>query len=268
MGAVEEPFERRGHLGSGAERVVPLVEAEIGGDDHGAVAVTTRDELVEDTGVVVLALARAVSEVVNDQQVRLAQLGEDTLERVVGEGGIEAPEEIVGANEAYSVVGQTGAHPEAGGQMRLADRGWPNEEHGLAAVEEAELAQGHDALTAERRLLGEVIVLETEDLGEVRLGEALLDRGLLARQDLGLDDTEEKRLEAELEGRGLVEVMVKVLPGVTKAQAAQVLQQAVSLLGRHGIPPKGWPPASAGRPRRSGRDADSRRGGAGASRRL
>ena len=224
MGAVEEPLERRGDLRGGTERLVPLVEAEVGGDDGGAVAVATGDQLVEDAGVVVLALFRAVAEIVDDQEVELAQIGEDVLERVVGEGRIETQEEPVGADEAHAVVGQTGAHAEAGGEMGLADGGWADEEHGLAAVEEAELAQGHDALAAESRLLGEVVVLEAEELGEVGLDEALLAGGLLARQDLGLDDTQEERLGAELEGGGLLEVVVKVLCGVAQAQAAQVLQ--------------------------------------------
>jgi len=73
-------------------------------------------------------------------------------------------------------------------------------------------------------LLGEVVVLEAQDFREVGLGEALGDGGLLARQDLGLDDAQKERLGAELEGSGLVEVVVKVLGGVAQAQAAQILQ--------------------------------------------
>ena len=217
MSAVEEPLERRGDLRGRTEGGVPLVEAEVGRDDDGPMAVATGDELVEDAGVVVLALARAVAEIVDDEQVRLAKIGEDVLERVIGEGRIEARKERVGTHEAHPVVGQTCAHAEASGEMRLTDGGWADEEHGLAAVEEAELAQGHDALTAEGRLLGEVVVLEAEDLGEVGLGEAFLAGGLLARQDLGLDDAQEERLGAELEGRGLLEVGVKVLCGVAQA---------------------------------------------------
>ncbi len=224
MGAVEEPVERRGHLAGGAEGLVPLVEAEVGGDDDGSVAVAPGDELEENARVVVLALARAVAQLVDDQEVRLAQLVEDVLKRVVGERGVEAAEEREGAHEAHAVVGLAGAHPEADGEMGLADGGRTDKQDTLAAVEEAELTQGHDALAAERRLFGEVVVFEAEDLREVGLSEALFDGGFLARQHLGFDDAQQKGLGAELEGSCLLEVLVKVLCRVAQVQAAQVLQ--------------------------------------------
>ncbi|MFH1177651.1 MAG: hypothetical protein V1750_09615 [Acidobacteriota bacterium] len=48
----------------------------------------------------------------------------------------------------------------------------------------------------------------------------LIDGGLLARQHLGLGDAQQEGLGAELEGGGLLQVMVKVLRRVAQVQAA------------------------------------------------
>jgi hypothetical protein len=51
--------------------------------------------------------------------------------------------------------------------VRLADPGWSEEDHILAAFDEAELVQALDLLAAQRRLKSEIEVPELLDRGQV-----------------------------------------------------------------------------------------------------
>lgn len=238
VGALDEAIERRSDLRGRTQRRRPLVEAEVGGNHEGAAPVAAGHHLEEDAGEILLDLAWAVAELVQDDKIKPGDLGQKVVERVIGQGGIEAAQELVGAEEADPIAGLAGAHAHADREMGLAHAARPDPQDRLAAVEEAELGQIEDALSVERRLLLEVVVFEPADLGEAGLPEPLVGGGLAPGQDLRLGDAGQKGQVAELELGRLAQVVIEVLGGVAQTQTAEVLDQSVSLFGRHEAP--GW----------------------------
>ena len=141
-----------------AERLSPLTEAAVGGQDHGALLVARvhqLDEQVRATG-----FQRQVADSVDDQQrgpgqetqpcgqvslpLRLDQRGDD-----LGKGG-----------EEHALARPDGLEAQHDGQVRLAGP-WGSEQmdHG-GAVDEGQLGQRQDAIAVQGRLEGEVEAVE------------------------------------------------------------------------------------------------------------
>lgn len=217
----------------------------------------SRDQLEEDAGEVVLALARAVAQLVDDDEVGLAQLLEDELERVVGQGGVEPGEQVVSPEETDAIAGLASSHSQSNGEMRLPHAGGADPEDRLPLVEEGELGELEHLVAVERGLLLEVVVLEAADLGELGLGDAQVGGPFVAREYLGLGDAGEEREPGELERCCLLQVLIQVSGRVGQPQALQVGDQPVHLLAGHGCPPRDrrWRRASGRAARRTARCA-------------
>jgi hypothetical protein len=76
MSRFEEAIEGGDPHRSGAQGESPFVEAEIGGHHQGAPAMTAVDELVEHGGEVLVVAAGVAGDVVENEQVGLADLVE------------------------------------------------------------------------------------------------------------------------------------------------------------------------------------------------
>src|SRR5439155_27224461 len=159
VSAFQEAVQRGGDQRGGPEHGGPVVDAEVAGQNCGAVAVTLMNELVEHAGEAALyhnGVGGMVADLVQDQQIRPAVLLQDLLERLVCDGSQEVFEHVVGADVADAVAGRAGPGAEADREVALADAGGAEKEDRLAAVEEAELGQIEDGLAIDGRLRLEV----------------------------------------------------------------------------------------------------------------
>ena len=94
-------------------------------------------------------------------------------------------------------------------------------------------AEVEHGLAVEARLRLEVVVLDAADLGKLGAAEATVGGGLLSREHLGLGDARQEGEVSELERRRLPEVLVEVLRRVPEGEAAEVVDQSVSLFTCH-----------------------------------
>ena len=163
----------------------------------------------------------------------MGELSGKFLEGVIGERGVEAPEQLVGADEADAVACLAGTHAEADGEVGLADAARPDPQDRLAAVDEAELGEVEHGLAIEAGLLLEVVVLDAADLGKLGVAHAPVGAGLVAREHLGFHHARDEGEVPELERAGLLEVLVEVVGRVGKPQALEILDQSIPFFTRH-----------------------------------
>jgi len=196
-----------------------------------------RNEFEEDAGEVLLGGARAVSELVDDEDIGLRQLVEEVLEGVVGHRGPEALEQGEGPEEADTVAGLACGDAQTDGEMGLADAGGADPDHRLALVDEGELGQVDDLAAVEGGLTLEVVRVDTTDLGEMGLADALAEGRLVAGEHLSLGDAQQEAEGVELELGGLLQVLIEVLGEVPQVESLQQGLQPVHLVAGHRGPP-------------------------------
>lgn len=237
MRTLDEAVERRGDLGRRSQCARPLVETKVGGQHEGAAAVPAGDELEEDASEVLLGCARAVAELVKDDQVRLAQLVEEVLKGVVGQRGPQLLEQGEGSEETDVVAGLAGRNAQADGEVGLPDARGADPDDRLALVDKGELGQVEHLAAIEGRLPPEIVRVDAADLWEVRLLDAKTGGGLVAGEHLGLGDTQQEAEGVELELRGLLEVLIEVLGEVSQVESLQQGFQPIHLVAGHRGPP-------------------------------
>src|SRR5687767_2654922 len=97
----------------------PLRHDLIGRDQHAAALVAACDQLEEEMGAA--SLERQVAELVDDQQLGLAEKHQAVRQLPVGLGPCEGGEQCGGADEKDRVASLDDGAPESNGEMRLAD---------------------------------------------------------------------------------------------------------------------------------------------------
>jgi hypothetical protein len=117
VAVVEEPVEDGGGDDRVAEHLAPLGEALVGGQDHAAALVASRDQGEEGGG------GRAVvgpdAELVDDQHLGGELDAQVAVEAVLGLGAAEVFHQVVGAGEVDAVAGLDRLEAERDGEMAL-----------------------------------------------------------------------------------------------------------------------------------------------------
>lgn len=139
VGVIQQAVHGRAGEEGVAEEGVPLLNGPVAGDDGRPALVATSDDLVEVVGLVVAEGAE--SEVVEDEEVGTGEAEEASVVALVGPGGAEFVEHLVGLDIQGGVSGPAGAVAEGLGQAALADAGWTNEVDDLGALHEAQAAR-------------------------------------------------------------------------------------------------------------------------------
>jgi hypothetical protein len=125
----------------------PLVDGPVAGDDGGGAPVPFEDHLVEITRL--LGGQASQAEVIEDEQIGSEQAAQHLLGGVIGTGLVKRLEEVIGAQEAYVVAGAAGSVAERTGEKGLSDSDRAEEDHILAAFDEAEAEELLHAVSVE-----------------------------------------------------------------------------------------------------------------------
>jgi hypothetical protein len=158
--------------------------------------------------------------------------------RVVGQGGVEPGEQVVGPEEADAIAGLASADSQRDGEVRFPHAARSDPEDRLLLVEECELGELEHLAAVEAGLLLEVEVFEAADLGELGLGDAQAGGPVVAGEHLRLGNAGDEPKPGELERCGLLQVLIEVSGRVRQPQALQVGDELVHLLAGHGRPPR------------------------------
>jgi len=121
--------EGRGQ-GGVAQRLPPLVDAEIAGEDEGMFVVTGIDEVEEERRI--LGPGREMTQVVDDEQIDAAQTCDEGIDAMVGQSGIKGRQELSGRKESDRVSLEGSEVTEGNREMGFAGPRLSQEENGPA----------------------------------------------------------------------------------------------------------------------------------------
>jgi hypothetical protein len=158
-----------------AEDLVPLGEAPVRSHDQGALLIAAGDELEEQMRAV--AIDRDVADLVDDQELGLAVELQPLFDFVFGIGLRQGRDQRHGLGEVGPVALGYGLDAERHRQMRFSYPGRAQEDDVFAVGDEPASGQVFDPLAVDRRLEGEVEVLQRFD--ERELGHRSADRDVL-----------------------------------------------------------------------------------------
>ena len=170
----------------GEDRVVeerdPLVDGAVAGDDGRGAPVPLEDDLVEVARLAGIEATQA--EVVEDEDVGGQEPAQHLLAAVVGPRLVQSLEHVVGAQEEDVVAGPAGGVAEGRGEVGLSDPDRAEEDHVLAALDEAEAEELPHPLAVEADRRVPVEAFEGLLLLEAGAGEAEREILLVAARDL------------------------------------------------------------------------------------
>src|SRR5437867_4631126 len=226
LGVMEEAIEG----GPGEERVVekrrPLLERAVRGDDEGAALVALADDLVEVHRL--LALEGTEAEIVDDQQVRAREAGETAVEGGVRPRRAELGEELVRRGVEDAVAGDAGAVAERLGEVALPDAGLTDEADVLPARDEGAGGELQDLGLRDRRVEGEVEVLDGLRVLEARAAEAHVELLRLAAFHLVGEEPVEEFARRERVVGGLADAEIEGLEDTREAELLEDGDELVS----------------------------------------
>ena len=155
-GMVQQAVQQRGGHDDVTEDGAPVPEAAIRGEDGGALLVAGIDQLEEQVGAA--GLDRQVADFIDDEQGDPVDIAQARLEGTGAFGLGERGNEFGQGREIDALMGLDGVHTQGDGQVALADAGRAEQVDSLAAVDEAELGQGEDAVAVETGLEPKLLV--------------------------------------------------------------------------------------------------------------
>jgi len=218
-----------------AEDLVPLAEAAVRGQDQGPLLVAPRDELEEQMSPV--TVNGDVADLVDDQELGLAEELEPLLDAVLGIGPGQRGNERHGLGEAGPVALGDGLDAQGHGQMGFAHPGRPQQDDVLPVGDVAAACQLFDLLLVDGGLEAEVEALQGLDEGEAGHGGAHGDVLFgLGGHLLGQQFIEEVTVGEAVFG-GLLEARLQQASDPVQPQVLEVLLHAFDLGAAHRAPP-------------------------------
>jgi hypothetical protein len=121
MAVMKQAIEDRGRDHGIAEHVPPFADRSIGRDQNAAPFVTAADQLEEQMRR--FRLEREITQLVDDQQLGLGEVGDPLVELAVGIGFGELRDQDRRRYEEHGVAGQDRRAPDRDREVRLADAG-------------------------------------------------------------------------------------------------------------------------------------------------
>ncbi len=128
VGVVAQPIQRRGPQQAIRERIAPLAEVQIAGDDGGALLIALADQVMD---VLVLWRAQRLESEVKHEQFGIAQQGHGLTLGAQGLRSIaltQGAQGLVSGHEQPGVSGADDLRQDRTGQMRLAGAGAAEQE--------------------------------------------------------------------------------------------------------------------------------------------
>jgi hypothetical protein len=123
---------RSGHKGNHMTAPAQRIEVITRGERRRRWSIEEKREIVAESLGIGVRLERQVSEFVDDQQLRLGIMRQTFLQSAVGERLRQLRHQRRRRREQHGVAGHDCLAPDRHRQMRLADAGWPEQQHGLA----------------------------------------------------------------------------------------------------------------------------------------
>src|SRR5260370_20590575 len=144
VAVVPHAAQQRVHHGFVAEKVVPLIKRQVGGDDSGVAMIALLHQL--EKRVRLLGLEIQVAKLVDQKDIQTGQAIQQTARGAIGQRGVHLIEQILRADELATVAILQGLQYDPASQSGFAHAGRPRQHQILVLGDEVELGEGADLL--------------------------------------------------------------------------------------------------------------------------
>jgi hypothetical protein len=220
---MQQAVEDRGGDGGVFEDLAPLRDPAVGGQDHGAVLVATRDHLEEVAGG--LAGHRQIAKLVNHKDGWSVPEPHRGLPAAFDRGARGACDEVGGGGVVDAVAGLHGFETDCCGQHRLPDAGRADQQHVGLLLDEPQGGELVDEPAVQSGLCVVVELLERLVLWEAREPQAPVEPALLGRCDLDRQQLVQEAGVGQLVGLGVLERGGKLLGDRSELEVGELLAQ-------------------------------------------